>query len=201
MPQSTLLDFQDDVVESVVMQKPKSYRAIQMQTFESLGSIPKDWVMCKIRDVFTGPNGLEEVTFFFPEGYTEIPHTRFHETTSSRCQLCGHPIVRHFFLQNDQKKLILQVGSECVNTYVGAGYTEKAIKIFKDNRIRQNFRIWREKALAEIEKHRQSNHWLPFEYFQLQKKINKLDDLKSTCRVLFNLMNKSDNLLYNQGEN
>ena len=200
MPQSTLLDFQNDVVESIVMQKPKSYRAIQMQTFEALGSVPQDWKMCEIKDVTRGADGYDIVDFIFPEGYTEVPHTRFHETTSSRCQLCGHPIARLFYLQNDQKKLILQVGSECVNTYVGAGYTEKAIKVFKDNRIRQNFRIWREKALDEIYKRKQISGWLPYEFYQLQKKLQKVDDLKSTCRVLFNLMNKYDDTIQGRGK-
>jgi hypothetical protein len=171
-----------------------------MQTFEALGSVPQDWKMCEIKDVLRGADGLDDVTFIFPEGYIEVPHTRFHETTSSRCQLCGHPIVRHFFLQNDQKKLILQVGSECVNTYVGAGYTEKAIKIFKDNRIRQNFRIWREKALDEIHKRKQISGWLPYDFYLLQQKLKKVDDLKSTCRVLFNLMNKYDDTIQGRGK-
>jgi hypothetical protein len=193
-----------DTVDKVITTHAGSYKAIQMATFKSLDTIPSDWKMCEIKDLVF-KTGLGEVPIFFlPEGYTEIPHTRFPETMNSRCQLCGHPILRLFYLQCDSKKIILQVGSECVNTYIGAHYTEKQIKIFKDNRVRQIFRAWRPLVMEDIEKHRgpkptwssYREGWLKEPYYSLLKKLRTLDDMKSTSRVINNFMNKCNNILY-----
>jgi hypothetical protein len=177
-----------------------------METFKSLDTVPSDWKMCEIKDLVF-KTGLGEVPIFLlPEGYTEIPHTRFPETMNTRCQLCGHLIVRQFYLRCDSKKYILQVGSECVNTYIGAHHTEKQIKIFKDNRVRQIFRAWRPLVMEDIEKHRQPKKpwqwegWLSEPYYSLMRKLRTLDDMKSSSRILNNFMNKCNNILYRKEE-
>lgn len=201
MSQTTLLDFHDtDIVTAVktVEVRNRSYHAIQMATFESLGTTPRDWVMCEIEDVFDTGRG-REVVFVIPENYTEIPHTRFPEVLHYlNCQLCGHPIIYPYFIQNDAKKLVLQVGSECVNTYHGAHYTQQVIKIFLDNRIRQTYRGWRDLALQEIDSHRNGNRWLPRQHWLLWKKIMNTNDMTSTSRVIANLMKKGNKLLFNK---
>jgi hypothetical protein len=199
-----------DTVDRVITTHAGSYKAIQMETFKSFGTVPTDWKMCEIKDVVYKPGTGDVALFTFPEGYTEVPHTRFPETVmSARCQLCGHQIVRLFFLQCDDKKIILQVGSECVNTYIGAHYTEKQIKIFKDNRVRQIFRAWRPLVMEDIEKHRSPKPvwssyyregWLKEPYYSLLKKLRTLDDMKSTSRVLNNFMNKCNAILYRKTE-
>ena len=189
-----------DEVESSVIVHGNSYRAIQMETFASLHTTPSDWTPCEIKDVFDLPNGGEEVIYIFPDGYTEVPHNQFDESTGGlRCQLCGHPITYTHFIQCDSKQLILQVGSECINTYHGAHYTDKMIKTFKDNRIREQYRIWRGHIITDIETHTRPNStWLPYDLFKLKQKILKTDALKTTSRKLSNLMKKGNTLLQKQ---
>jgi len=194
-----------DEVESVVTEHGSSYRTIQMSTFASLNTTPSDWSPCAILDILTDPmDGSEIIQWDLPSDYTEVPHSRFNEGFGSRCQLCGHGIKRLFFIQCNSKKLYLQVGSECVNTYHGAHFTDKMIRTFKDNRTRQLYRAWRDTAIAEIESKRSparglySVGFLPEPYWSLNKRILKVDPTKSTSRVLANLMKKGNKILFNK---
>ena len=63
--------------------------------------------------------------FAFPEGYTEAP-SLYRHSRSSCCNLCGEDIKNVFWIQNDSKKWVMPVGSECV-THFGAGLSGEKI--------------------------------------------------------------------------
>ena len=61
-------------------------------------------------------------TFAFPQGYKDAP-TLY---TGECCGLCGTPIKRVYWIQNDTRKWCLPVGSECVKHF-GDGKTGERI--------------------------------------------------------------------------
>jgi hypothetical protein len=61
--------------------------------------------------------------FSFPAGYKQAPSPILEENT---CQLCGHPIKNYFWLQNDARRWLLGVGSECV-THFAEGKSGKEL--------------------------------------------------------------------------
>lgn len=52
-----------------------------------------------------------------PVGYTEAPSLYKHNGSSCCCNLCGKDIVNVYFIQNDERKWIMPVGSECVTHF------------------------------------------------------------------------------------
>lgn len=102
-------------------EKPgRGVKAARGQVFSSLETHPSDWAALE-------PSGFSEEektkkvmpTYHFPEGYKQ-PDTEMSAQGGEACQICGTNIKNVFWIAHHQKKLMLAVGSECVNKYAEA---------------------------------------------------------------------------------
>jgi len=209
-----------DIVKEIKVETKNDFRGIQMKSFEAVGTTPSEWKPVEIKSIEES-EGEVFIHFKFPVGYKEvspiflvhpeskktlenIQQTAFGMGSSQEltptytdiCRLCGHPIKYPFYIQNDKRKLIMQVGSTCVNIYGGARYTKKMIKVFKDNEIRKKFREWKDHAIEECNRHKVSERSIYIEYpfWKLREKIIKTDPEKTTSRKLKNLMEKGNRM-------
>lgn len=90
------------------------------QNLEQMSAPAQQW-----RAVATTGESKEEVdgrerampTFDFPPGYTEAPSLYKHSGGSSCCNLCGEDIKIVWWIQNDEKRWLMPVGSECVTRF------------------------------------------------------------------------------------
>jgi len=103
-----------------------------------MGTESNQWTATPIID-FTNveANGKSKSmpVFEFPKNYTKAP-TLFPNNTSGdiNCELCSKTIKISYYIQNDQKKWILSVGSECVTKF-GDGLSGKDnVRQFKIDR-------------------------------------------------------------------
>lgn len=63
-------------------------------------------------------NAVKMPTFEFPAGYVPAP-TLYKAQSAACCELCAHDIKNVYWLQNDSKRWLLAVGSECVTRFAG----------------------------------------------------------------------------------
>ena len=192
-----------------------SYRQQQAKSFADLETNAKDWKMCEIEHVVGNV-----VDYIIPQGYlhkqTEIskilnktiPGEIF---ATFHCELCGHDIKYLHYIQCDFKQLYLIVGSECVNSFMGAKFVAKEIKHFKDNEIRKNYKVWKEKTLEILSQKYQMRNGVPvinyytkkpnivYWAYKCRQKINKTDAETTTARKLKNQMEKVDKIIERGG--
>jgi len=136
-PVQTVSGGEQVTVETIIANR---YRARQMDTFRFLQTTPADWRMCEIKSIDMLGNIIWEVPadFRFVLGFSAI-HP---DDTAHGCELCGHPIIYPYPIRCDRLKIVMNVGSDCVNNFMGAGYTTKQVKIFKETRLRKIFQNW-----------------------------------------------------------
>lgn len=103
--------------------KSLNYDQARKATFIYTGTAPQDWSAVAIkgfRSVDRG-DGSEQAMpeFEFPQGYkpTKTPWTGHGSGDAGYCELCGHTIKHAYHIQNDDAKLTMVVGSECVTTF------------------------------------------------------------------------------------
>lgn len=201
------MENQDEVVGlKTVISNKNTYRAQQADSFAVLGTEPSQWTPCPIAAITK--MGIE---FVLPEGYTTVygyfeceqrknPTGLAPGEPMKFCQLCGwSPLVNNFAIQHDGKRLLMWVGSECVNNFMGAGYVTKQIKIFKETQARAEFRKWVVGAKFECEQHKRMG-WIEYPYYTFRNKLNKIvdayhDDVnKLSSRKIKNLFKKANEL-------
>jgi len=157
-----------------------TYDKIVSENMRHMGTTSAEWGPVPVIDTqeTTGPNGnaVAMPVFQFPQGYSPAP-TMFPAKAdfggSTNCELCDHVIKRVYWIQNDSRKWIMAVGSECV-THFGGLNGERAAKksIAEQNReiIRE---AWRMKDRLRPLCHRKVVHhnhaigtnWERFEFF------------------------------------
>ena len=95
-------------------------KAIQMN-YEHMGSHPVEWLATPVTGVVEADDGdggsVSMPTFDFPVDYSRPPSLY---TGGDCCNLCGTRIRNVYWIQNDKRKWIMPVGSECV-THFGTG--------------------------------------------------------------------------------
>lgn len=100
-------------------------KAVQMN-FDHMGTQASEWSAVPVTGMepVELDDGSEKVmpTFEFPVGYERAPSLY----TGECCYLCGTTIKNVFWIQNDTRKWIMPVGSECV-THFGEGESGMAI--------------------------------------------------------------------------
>ncbi|WP_372393850.1 hypothetical protein ABMY26_00775 (plasmid) [Azospirillum sp. HJ39] len=84
-----------------------SYDRTVADNMADMGSSLSDWQAVPITSVSDdGPS------FNMPEGFSQAPS--LFGGQADCCELCGHHIKNVFWIQNDKRRWILPVGSECV---------------------------------------------------------------------------------------
>jgi hypothetical protein len=85
--------------------------------YQHMGTSAAEWSATPIKSMDGG-----FANYDYPAGYTSAP-SLYRNTGNGEngcCELCAHPIKNVFIIQNDTRKWIMQVGSECV-THFGEG--------------------------------------------------------------------------------
>ena len=201
-----------DIVEAEKTIRLGTYEGRQMETFERLGTKPNEWKVVPLLDIQSKGN-QDVLVFDVPKGYDIVQPfydsldksalDSLHGLGFSNCQLCGHPIKNEWFIQHDAKKIYLAIGSECINNFKDAKYTEMTVKVFKDNRIRQIFTIWKPKAIEELNNfverdasgkvkvwYSTGENRLQYWAWKLREKIKKTNPETTSSRKLNNMMKK-----------
>jgi hypothetical protein len=116
--------------------KLNTYQQRIKTNLEAMGTSEKEWSAVPING-FTNVdvNGKVKTMpeFLFPKNYQKPP-TLFPNSTSGdmNCELCGRkPIATAYYIQNDSKKFILIVGSECVKHFGEGASGKENLRQFK----------------------------------------------------------------------
>jgi len=188
----------DEVVATQVVEV-ESYETRKGRTWEFLKSDPSKWEAAQIKDFDMRGEPVYHVGSIIrkpyatkdgePSGvvieYVKDTDDYLHATTphssnfGGHCELCGHPIEHEHILISYAEKKYMVVGSECIGHHHGA-VVRKAIKTFKDNKIRQEFTELREKVLPFLEtKKDKSSDWAirnnRLEYWAWKAKMSLID--------------------------
>jgi hypothetical protein len=128
-----------------------------LKNFQHMDTAPFEWSAVPIGRTATVTNdrggSVEMPEFNFPVGYAPAPSLFKSGAVDASCELCGRPHIKNvFWLQNDEKKWLLPVGSECV-THFGEGYSgkdmQKKTKNETNSALANEFRdVWNHFASA-----------------------------------------------------
>ena len=94
---------------------------------DQMGTQASEWVPVEITGMQETEDGEKPAampTFAFPKGYDQAPS--LFSGKGACCELCGKDIKNYFWIQNDSKRLVMPVGSECV-TMFGQGLSGERI--------------------------------------------------------------------------
>ncbi len=109
---------------------PKSYEKTVAENLAHMGTPASDWAAVTVSSTADTMNHKGEIqampVFDMPDGYTKAPSI-FHDQDDC-CHLCGHDIKNVFWIQNDAKKWVMPVGSECVTNF---GEGDSGVKLAK----------------------------------------------------------------------
>lgn len=107
-----------------------SYDQTVAHNLNQMGSSPEEWSAVPVTgttEVDTGGGKMRAMpNFKFPEGYKDAPS--IFQGMDDCCQLCGHDIKNYYWIQNDEKKWLMGVGSECVGRFGEGESGEKLAK-------------------------------------------------------------------------
>ena len=85
----------------------------------SMGAPAEEWsavTVLSMESIDVGQGRQKEAPVFeFPQGYTEAPSA--YKGQERCCNLCGADIKNYYWIQNDAKKWVMPVGSECVTRF------------------------------------------------------------------------------------
>jgi len=177
-----------------------TYKRRQAESFAFVGGGPDGWRVSTVRNVRTSlsPKG-QQITrpeFDIPAYRWVTPYSDMHPEArggGAYCELCGWAgIVDIWYIQNDSKWLIMQVGSVCVNTFMGAEFTAKTVRKFRENKLRIAYDGWRDGAVVEINKRGTgASQWLSYSLYQFKQKIIKSYPETTSSRVILNIFKKA----------
>jgi len=106
-----------------------SYDKAVSENMKHMGTDISEWSAIPVSGetaVETDGGGMTMMpSFDFPSGYKNAPSLFQGEET---CQLCGHRIKKYYWLQNDNKKWTMAVGSECVTHFAEGKSGERIAK-------------------------------------------------------------------------
>lgn len=110
----------------------KKYSKAVAENLEFMGTPVSQWQAVPIKgfEETTGENGktISMPVFEFPKGYAPAKTLYPSESSQPCCEWCGHDIKKLFWIQNDEKKWIMSVGSECITSFGEGKSGEKISK-------------------------------------------------------------------------
>lgn len=192
----------------------KSYRTRQEESFAYVGTTAKEWRACDITAMnqvtgepteFDIDSSYETVTpisdRLTPEQMAELQEKlQATEWAKGLCELCGHVIRYSRPIAHDKKKLVMYVGSECVDNFTHAGKEyKKKEAAFKDQLVKSKFKVWLPIAKNDIwakGKEDADSNRLAYPYFKFLKDLEKaeivVDDL--SARKIHNIFKRANKL-------
>ena len=126
-----------------------SYTQVQAENFAKHETTAEDWEVCEF-DGFL--NGRPNYKRRFPQvqGWSMGNAIAEYIAGDLHCELCGHPIVYDHYIECEEKELTMVVGSDCVNSFKGAHFSEKLEKVYREEQTRRMFDEWFPKAWVEF---------------------------------------------------
>ena len=118
-----------------------SYTEVQAENFAKHETTAEDWEVCEF-DGFL--NGRPNYKRRFPQvqGWSMGNAIAEYIAGDLHCELCGHPIVYDHYIECESKEITMLVGSDCVNSFKGAHYSEKNEKKYRETQTRLMFHDW-----------------------------------------------------------
>jgi hypothetical protein len=100
-----------------------TYDKVVAENLAHMGTGAAEWSAVGITGMVESdaPDGRQMPEFAFPEDYESAPSMYHSGPTADTmcCELCAHPIKNAYWIQNDMRKWVLLVGSECVTHFEG----------------------------------------------------------------------------------
>lgn len=193
-------------VEIEVPKEDKKYSHVAYNTFKEIGTKPSEWKPCE----FDFENKAHtKFGQFIPDNYNMII-TRFSgritglETTN--CNLCGHIIKNLYYIQNDSKKLVMLVGSSCVESFKLAQKGIEAYKIYVEKQTKEEFdlfvkklRDWNNNRIKVFIMQSGKNEWLPYNMYSMKEELKDYKMKKiNTTRKMKNFIKKYKEVIKNE---
>ena len=101
--------------------KLNTYDETVAENMRHMGTALSDWRAVPVKRMVesTDDKGrkVRMPEFDFPAGYESAPSLYKASAWQAVCELCAHPIKNAFWIQNDQKKWTMLVGSECITRF------------------------------------------------------------------------------------
>ena len=118
-----------------------SYTQVQAENFAKHETTAEDWEVCEF-DGFL--NGRPNYKRRFPQvqGWSMGNAIAEYIGGDLHCELCGHPIVYDHYIECESKEITMLVGSDCVNSFKGAHFSEKLEKVYREDQTRLMFHDW-----------------------------------------------------------
>jgi hypothetical protein len=127
------------------------YEEAVQKNLDHMGTPASDWKAVAIKSMAetTDDKGrkIKMPEFDFPKDYTHAPSLFLSGTSDTCCELCGTAIKFVYWLQNDTRKWLLCVGSECVTQFEQAS----GLQLSKEFMWEQNRQLLRECIAARHE--------------------------------------------------
>ena len=161
-----------------------SYKSVQAENFAKHNTQAKQWEVCEIK-------GFQDGRPIYNILYKVVPAWSLNNKISeyfvgANCELCGHPIMNLHYIECKDNEICMLVGSDCVNTFKGAKFTEKHEKIYREKRIRKMFDEWFPQAWKEFKEiYRGMNQpWNDGIRYDTRKQWNYYKEMRSINRFL-----------------
>lgn len=94
-----------------------TYSEAVQQNLAQMGTPASEWAAVPVESSQADSEGRVINQFSLPAGYDVAPTLYRCTGQDMNCELCAHPIKNVFWLQNDTRKWLMIVGSECVTHF------------------------------------------------------------------------------------
>jgi hypothetical protein len=167
-----------------------SYKSVQAENFAKNNTEASQWEVCEITG-FSHGRPLYQIPYKLVQGWSlDNLKAGYFGDGLANCELCGHPIMNLHYIECENSEICMLVGSDCVNTFKGAKFTEKHEKVYREKRIRKMFKEWFPKAWKEFKEIYGGNSWRGSSMYNdgvrydSRKQWNYMKELKSIDRYL-----------------
>ena len=150
-----------------------SYTQVQAENFAKHETTADDWEVCEF-DGFL--NGRPNYKRRFPQvqGWSMGNAIAEYIGGDLHCELCGHPIVYDHYIECEEKEITMLVGSDCVNSFKGAHFSEKLEKVYREEQTRKMFDEWFPKAWVEFTTNNKSRWSMPYKTYKYYKELRNI---------------------------
>ena len=162
-----------------------SYKSVQAENFAKNNTEASQWEFCEITG-FSHGRPLYQIPYKLVQGWSlDNLKAGYFGDGLANCELCGHPIMNLHYIECKDSEICMLVGSDCVNTFKGAKFTEKHEKVYREKRIRKMFKEWFPKSWDMFKEiYSNGRRWNDGIRYNSQRQWNYMKELKSIDRYL-----------------
>ena len=131
------------------MSQTSRYKSVQAENFAKNNTVADQWEVCEITGFQEG-RPVYNIQYKLVAGWSLNNLKAGYFGDLANCELCGHPIMNLHYIECEDSEICMLVGSDCVNTFKGAQFTEKLEKEYREKRIRKMYDEWFPQAWKEF---------------------------------------------------